>query len=116
MAGLSVADLKKTLRTLTQLHAESRLDTLKSLLAEVDSLNEDRNNVIHGCWFLSISLADREGRSDVAFRPRRWKSELQGKLYTVTDLNNLTERYRRLTERFDEWVAKWPEEGSPSTG
>lgn len=69
VAGLSVGDLKQTLRTLTRMHAESHLDNLKALLAEAASLNEDRNNVILGYWFFNIRLADREGRSDVAFRP-----------------------------------------------
>ncbi len=116
VAGLSVSGLKKALRTLTQLHAESHLDALKPLFVEADALNEERNNVVHGYWFFNITLADQEGRSDVALRPRRWRTELQGKRYTVADLNILTDRYRQLTRAIDEWMAEaWPDDGGSST-
>ena len=112
LSGLSVNLMKQALRTLTQLNAESHLAALKGLLSEADGLDDDRNNVVHGYWFFNVRLADREGRSDVAFRPRRWKTDLQGKRYTAADLTVLTDRYRRLISAFDEWVAEaWPEEG-----
>ena len=80
-------------------------------------MNEHRNHVVHGYWFFNITLADEQGRSDVAFRPRRWKTGLQGKRYTTPDLDALTERYRQLTRDLDRWTTEaWPDESDSTAG
>lgn len=109
VAGLSFDQLTHALRALVERHQPEQLEAVNPILNAGSTLQQDRNHIVHGRW-LFHAVAASDGRRSVALRPRRWRNELQGKIFEPGDVTRLSESYDALSERLNRWTSDvWPD-------